>query len=81
MFKQTLIASLKNLDDDTDREEGNFFLPHLVCGVLMAPYLDAFALFRDQARTAAREGAPKVHWSTYMLFVFQAVALENIRDV
>ncbi|CAM6034529.1 unnamed protein product, partial [Sphagnum compactum] len=27
--------------------------------VVVAPYLDAFALFRDQVRTAAREGAPK----------------------
>ncbi len=81
MSKQTLIASLKNLDDDTDRKEGNFFLPHLICGVLQAPYVDALALFRDQVRTAAREGAPKVHWSTYRLFVFQVVALENIRDV
>ncbi len=61
MSKQTLIASLKNLDDDTDRKEGNFFLPHLICGVLQAPYWDAFWLFRDQVRAAAREGAPKVH--------------------
>ncbi len=61
MSKQTLIASLKNLDDDTDRKDGNFSLPHLICGVLQAPYLDAFALFRDQVRTAAREGAPKVY--------------------
>ncbi len=60
MSKQTLIASLKNLDD-TDRKEGNFFLPHLICGVLQAPYWDAFWLFRDQVRAAAREGAPKVH--------------------
>jgi hypothetical protein len=61
MSKQTLIASFKNLDDDTDRKEGNFFLPHLICVVLQAPYLDAFTVFRDQVRTAAREGAPKVH--------------------
>jgi len=61
MSKQTLIASLKNLDDDTDRKEGNFFLTHLICGVLQAPYWDAFCLFRDQVRAAAREGAPKVN--------------------
>jgi hypothetical protein len=80
MSKQTLIASLKNLDDDTDIEEGNFFHPHFMCGVLQAPYLDAFPVFRDQVRTAAREGAPKVHLSTYRLFVFQTMALENIHD-
>jgi len=62
MSKQTLIASSKNLDDDTDRKEGNFFLPHLICGVLQAPYVDALCLLRDQVRAAAREGsAPKVH--------------------
>ncbi len=81
MSKQTLIPSSKNLDYDTDRKEGNFFLPHLICGVLQAPYLDAFAVFRDQVRTAAREGAPKVHWSTYRLFVFQTMALEKIHDL
>jgi hypothetical protein len=36
MSKQTLIASLKDLDDDTDREEGNFFHPHFIGGVLQA---------------------------------------------
>jgi hypothetical protein len=61
MSKQTLIASFKNLDDDTDRKEGNFFHPHLICGVLQARYLDASAVFRDEVRTAARQGAPKVH--------------------
>jgi hypothetical protein len=61
MSKQTLIASLTNLDDDTDRKKGNFFHPHLICGLFQAPYLDAFAHFRDQVRTAAMEGASKVH--------------------
>jgi hypothetical protein len=61
MYKQTLIACLKNLDNDTDRKEGNFFHPHLICGVLQAPYLDAIGRFRDQVRTAAREDAPRVH--------------------
>jgi hypothetical protein len=32
MSKETLIASLKKLDVDTDREEGNFFYPHLILG-------------------------------------------------